>query len=246
MSSFVGISDQIIVGQLDLTSKASRIDFGPLTRAMKDFTTFADGGFTCVLPGLINGEATVKGFQDFATDVLDDDLSIGQLGSQYPITAIPNASGTVTAGDPAWLSRGVVSELNPLEGAKGDPAGFTLKLPFDTICSRALVAHPTAARTANGNGTAVPLAGPNATQRLYACLHVLAYSGFTNVVFKIQSDNAVGFPSSTDRITFGTVTARGSEFASVAGDFSTETHQRVSWTVSGVGSITFICAFGVL
>ena len=63
---------------------------------------------------------------------------------------------------------------------------------------------------------------------------------------KVQSDDAVGFPSATDRITFSTVTGVGSEFTSVAGAFNTETHLRASWTVSGTGSISFVVVCGVL
>jgi hypothetical protein len=125
-------------------------------------------------------------------------------------------------------------------------AGAMFTLPYDTVTTRALVAHPSAARTADGTGTAVALTGPSATQRLYATLHVLAYTGFTNVVFKVQSDDSGAFSSATDRITFATVTGVTNEFASVAGSFSSETHMRAFWDVTGSGSVTFVMAFGVL
>lgn len=244
MATFVGLSNEVYVGHVDLSGHANEVNFGPLTRAMQDFTTFKDGGYTVVKPGLITGEAGVKGFADF--DGIDDKISVDQLGTQYPITVIPNDSGTVAAGDPCWLSRGILGTLNPLSGGVGDPGGFEYGLPYDAAIAQALVAHPLAARTSDGNGTAVALAGPDASQKLYAALHVTAYSGFDSVDFTIESDDGSSFSSATTRITFTSVTDVGSEFASVAGDFSTETHLRVAWDVTGTGSVTFVCAFGVI
>jgi hypothetical protein len=245
MATFVGLHNQIYFAHLDLTGFANQVDIGG-TRDMRDSTTFADGGWSCVKPGIIRGQAVVSGFQDFAADALDDELSIGQLGSQYPLTVIPNPTGTVTAGDAAWMSRGIVDALTPFSGAIGDMATFKMSSAFDTAVVQAKVAHPKAARTATGNGTAIALAGPTSAQKLYAALHVTAFSGFTNVVFKVQSDDNGGFSSATDRITFTTVTGTTHQWSSVAGDFSTETHHRVTWTVTGTGSVTFVCVFGVI
>lgn len=248
MSNYVDLHKRIYMGHLDLSAKAYDASFGTLTTAMKPCTTYADGGFTCVAPGKITGEASIKGYQDFAADVVDDEVSIGQLGSQYALTMIPNPTGTVTAGDACSFGRGLLGDLNPLGGMVGEMATFDFsRIAYDTaIVQQAKVAHPLAARTSDGNGTAVALTGPTAAQRLYAVLHVTAYSGLTNVVFKIQSDDSGAFSSATDRITFATVTAATSEFASVAGSFSSETHHRITWDVTGTGSVSFVAAFGVL
>jgi hypothetical protein len=246
MGSFVALHNKILVGQLDLTSQSNRIDFGPLTRAMKDSTTFADGGYTCVLPGLISGTAGVKGNQDWAAGALDATYSISAIGSQYPISTIPCPTGTVTAGDAAYMSRGVLSSLDPLGGTKGELGSFDLGLSYDTVVAQAKVGGYAQASTIDGNGTAVAMAGPTASQSLYAALHVTAYSGLTNVVFKVQSDDNGGFSSATDRITFTTVTAIGSEWKSVAGSFSSETHLRVNVDVTGSGSVTWTVVFGVI
>ena len=246
MASFVGLHNRIYLGHLDLTGKAHQVTFGPLNRAMQPSTTYADGGYACVTPGMISGAAGVNGYQDWAADALDDEISVAQLGTQYPFSVVPNPTGTVTDGDTAWLSRGVLGSLNPMSGAKGEMAGFEKTLAYDTAISQGKVAHALAARTSTGTGTAVALTGPSATQRLYAGLHVTAYSGLTNVVFKIQSDDSSGMSSATDRITFSTVTGTTSEWSSVAGSLSSETHWRVKWTVTGSGSVSFFCAFGVV
>lgn len=245
MATFVGTAHRVYIGQLDLSGLAREINFGDLTREMKDNTTFNDGGFTCVLPGLISGDGMVKGNQDFAAGVLDDTIGFSQLGSQYPISVIPSST-TAAVADPCWLSRGLISKVNPLDGAKGDTGSFDYAFGYDTVITQGKLAHPSAARTADGTGTAVAQAGPTASQKLYAALHVTAYSGFTNVVFKVQSDDNSGFSSATDRITFTTVAGLTSEFASVAGSFSSETHLRAFWDVTGSGSVTFTMTFGVL
>jgi hypothetical protein len=244
MATFVGMHDQVYVRFLNLTNNTSEVNFGDLSRVMVPFTTFNDGGYTCVKPGLISGEAMVKGYQDW--DAGDVESSLITLGAQYPVTVIPNPTGTVAAADPCWMSRGLVGTLNPMVGAKGEAAGFEYGFPYDTAIVQAKVAHPLAARTADGNGTAVALAGPTAAQNLYGAIHVTAYSGFTDVTIKIQSDDNAGFASPTDRISFSMFAARTAQFSSAAGDFSTETHHRVTWDVTGSGSFTFIAVFGVI
>lgn len=247
MAAFIGWSNRIYAGPLDLSGLAEEVDFGPTNVAMQPCTTFNDGGFACVKPGIISGAATVKGFSDWATGVLDDTISMGQVGSQYAFTTIPNDThAAVAAADVCYFSRGVIDHETPFSGKTGDMARFELGLGFDQPPLRGLVAAPLAAVTANTNGTAVTLAGPTASQKLYAALHVTAYTGFTNVVFKIQSDDNGGFSSATDRITFTTVTGITSQFASVAGSFSSETVQRIQATVTGSGSVSYVAAFAVL
>lgn len=246
MASFVGLHNKVYVAHLDFTGHTKTVNFGDLTRQMQDSTTFADGGYTCVLPGLISGMANLNGFQDYSVDALSDDLDApGQLGAQYPITVFPNPTGTVTVGDAAWMSRGVISKINPLEGAKGDMAGFTLEASYDTAIVQAKVAHTTAVTT-SGSDSVVALAGPSASQKLYAALHVTAYSGLTSADIVVESDSASSMASPTTRISFASVTDRTYEWASVAGDFSSETHHRVKYTLTGSGSITFAVAIGVI
>jgi len=245
VATFVGLHNRVYVGAVDLSGYANRVDFGPLTCAMQPSTTFNDGGFDCVLPGLISGEGLVAGVQDFASGGPDSVFTPAALGTQYPVTVVPNPTGTVTAGDAAWVSRALFgrSARTPMVG---EVAQFEYQFPYDTAIVRALVAHPSAARTTDGNGTAVALTGPTASQKLYAALHVTAYSGLTDVVFKIQSDDSSGMASATDRITFTTVSGTTHQFASVAGSFSSETHHRITWDVTGSGSVTFVAAFGVI
>lgn len=246
MATFVGLGNRIYVGPLDLSGLANNVSFGPLSRVMVPCTTYNDGGFDCVRPGLISGSGSVSGFQDFAADTLDSDISIGALGTQYAFSVYPSGTGTITAGDPAWLTRGVVTDVNPLDGAKGDMAGFMLGQAFDSGIVQGKVLAPKASIASTTTGTAVAMTGPTASQSLYASLNVTAYTGLTNVIFTVQTDDNSGFTTATTRLTFATVTGRTSEWISVAGAFASETHIRVVATVTGAGSCSFTCAAGVV
>jgi hypothetical protein len=246
VTTFVALHDQAYVGQFDVTNRAREISFGPIEIEMQESTTFADGGYRTFAPGLIGGSGSINGFQDFGSGEIGSEFDTGAIGSQYPITVVPCPTGTVTAGDTALFSRGIATPGNPLGGAKGEMATFELGFTYDTTIVDGKVLHAKTARTSTGTGTAVALAGPSATQKLWAALHVTAYSGFTNVVVKVQSDDSGAFSSATDRITFTTVTGLTSQFASVDGSFSSESHLRTSWTVTGSGSITFVVVVGVL
>lgn len=245
MATLVGTAHRVYVAHLDLSGKTHEVNFGDLTRVMQDSTTFNDGGYSCVSPGLISGEAQVDAFQDYAADVLDDEVSSGQLGSQYAFSVVP-ATGTAAVGDVGWFSRGVLAKLNPLDGAKGDMAKAILNLAYDTAMIRGRLGHAATAVTTSGSDSAIALAGPSATQSLYSALHVIAYSGFTSVTISIESDDNAGFSSATTRLTHTAATAVTNEFKSAAGGWSSETHHRVRTTASGSGSITYALLFGVI
>lgn len=247
MSTFVAEHNRIYFGHIDATSLAEKIQFGPLKAPKVRFTNFGAGGFQEWKPGVLSGDYNLDLFQDHATGVLGDQLTLTTLRNSWPISTVPNPTGTEVAGDAAQFSRAIVGRYSPLAGANiGAAAKAVVAGKYDTPAIFGVLAHPKAARTADGNGTIIAFTGPTTSQRLYAVLHVFAYSGFTNVVFTIQSDDAVGFASPTTRLTFSTVTGTTSEFASVAGYGATETHHRCVWDVTGSGSVTFAIAIGVL
>lgn len=245
MATFVATSVRPYVGALDLTALTEKVSFGDITAQTVSFTNMAAGGHVENKPGLISGEFSIDLFQDTALGGPDDILGTAGLGTQYAVTLLPNPGDTNAAGDPAYLSRGTVGKRSPFMGNPGGAAKAQLSLPYDTKILRGAVGHPATARTATGTGTAVVLAGPSATQTLYATLHVIAYTGLTNAVIAIDSDDAVGFPSATTRLTFATVIGTTSQFASAVGPWAAETHHRVKWTLTGAGSVTFVVALAV-
>jgi hypothetical protein len=245
MATYVAENHRAYLAHLD-ASDSETISFGPLNVAAVPFPSMADGGFLSKKPGLKSGEFMIDKWQDFATGVWDEQLGLAAVGSQYALSVMPNAGGVETAGDPAWFSRGIATSYAPLSAAVGDAVKGPVSGVFDTVFVKGVVAHPKAARSATGNGTAIALTGPTTSQRLYGALHVTAYSGITNLVVTVQSDDNVGFASPTTRLTFSTATGVTSEFASVAGYGATETHHRIVYTITGVGSVTFAAFIGVL
>lgn len=251
MATFVGTATRVLFGHLNLSGLANEVSTGDLTRAMQDCTTFNDGGYTCVKPGIATGNATIAGYQNWTTnsseDRLADQIGVGQLGTQYPVTVVGNPTGgTGTAGDVAWFSRGVLAKYDPMGGTVGEMAKFMLEAAYDTAILRGVLGHAGGAVTATGSDSAIAYTGPTTSQKLYGALHVIAYTGLTAVTISVESDDNAGFSSAATRLTFTAVQGTGSEFASVAGYGATETYHRIKYTASGTGTVTFWAAFGVL
>jgi hypothetical protein len=103
------------------------------------------------------------------------------------------------------------------------------------------------ARTVTGNGTARQLGLVGATQKLYASLHVVDASVADTLDVKIQSDDASGMGTPTDRITFTQATAVGAQYATpVSGPIATDTWWRVSYTIGGTSpSFKFAVVVGI-
>lgn len=245
MATHVATSTRIYAGHLDL-SVASSVDFGTLTAARVSFSNFNSGGYEEYKPGLKSGTFTLQPFADFAAGAIDAELATAGMGVQYPISVDPCPTGTATAGDTAWFSRGILTKRKPWEGAVGAAAMAPLEFAYDTAFVQGKVAHPLASRTATGNGTTIALTGPTTSQRLYCALHVTAWSGLTSLVVTVQSDDNSGMTSATTQMTMATATGTTSEFKSVAGYGATETHHRVVYTIVGTGSCSFTANIGVL
>jgi hypothetical protein len=246
MTAYITLHDRLHYGHLDLTGLAEGY-VNDLERAKKRFTNLGSGGYEEFKPGLASGSWKLDLFQDLDADVLDDELGLTVLSTDYPVSFAPNAAASDAAGDVVYLGRGRASKYTPVDGAVGDEAKAILEGAYNAPFARGVILHPKAARTATGNGSAVALAGPTSAQRLYAGLHVFAYTGLTSITVKIASDDNGSFTSATDRLTFTAVAAAGaSQFASAAGGWNTETHLRVTYTIVGTGSCTFAVHCGVI
>ncbi len=104
-----------------------------------------------------------------------------------------------------------------------------------------LILHALGARTIDGNSEGADSIdnGASSAGGGVAYLHVVAYSGFTNVVFKVR--HSTDDSTYADLITFSTVTAIGAERATTA--VTVNRHLAVDWNVTGSGSVTFMVGF---
>lgn len=231
----------VIVGSFDLSPFTGNISESPGSVSVKEYATFAGGGYVQRCAAIKSGNFGLSGYCDHTNSTGINSAMADAMGTQY---AVQISTPGTAAGDRALVGRGICNHWMPMQTDPDNLAAFEFGLATDTAFTFGKVAAPLAAVTTSGlTGTAVALTGPTATQSLYAALNITAASG-TNLVVKVQSDDNSGFTSATDRITFSTASAVGWQWSSVAGNLSTETYWRVVATVAS-GSFTFAVSFGV-
>ena len=208
-----------------------------------DVTTVDAAGWRKKIPGLATHSLVVDGVQDFdATTGLDPFFQATTTG-QNVVTFAP-INGGATIGDVAYIFAARTTKRVALKGSVGEAAGFAADWTGDGRTVRGQVIHPAAARTATGNGTATTFTAPTATQSLWAAFHVLSVTGTGTITFNVQTDDNAGMTTPTTRITSSAFAGIGGQFSSLAGALTGETHTRVTWTISGFTSVTFVVSSG--
>ena len=244
MSVFVLTSPTVFVDEFDFTALIDRAGMIDITADQVERKKSNGGGFKFYLPGLITATGEVAGYYDPADSGIAD-LSPANVSDQRIISATSTADAA--EGAPYWSHRGYLSSVTgaPGSGDIGSLATFQIASQADTAPFNGVVGMPFATYDDGGfTGDGVAMTGPASGETLYASLHVTAATG-TNLVVKVQSDDNSGFTSATDRITFSTLSAVGSEWKTVAGDLSSETYWRVIATAS-TGDFDVICGFGIV
>lgn len=242
MAVFVETAFSINVDAFNLAGLCDEITVDA-TAEDKSYVNFASGGWTLRLPGLLSGMVAAKGTQDLSLTGVDAAFPFSNIGSLQTYNfQIP---GTAVA-DPAFIGQARQMSTTPLTGAIGEIARYELGFSGTSQMVRAQVLHPSAARTATGNGTTTPFTTPTASQGLYAAFNVSSVSGSGTITFVVETDDNSGMTSATTRLTSVGFTAVGGDFRSLAGALAGETHIRVRWTISGFTSVTFTVAAGVL
>lgn len=233
----------VFVGGFDLTDGASSIDMGG-TCAMNEKTSFGSKKYQEFLPGLQTHNAEIGGYADYGSvTAVSNAFPMSTVGAQQVVTALPNVSGTHTAGDPAHFTRALRSAFRSPQGAIGDVAAYAMALQSDAPMIDGKLLFPKASVGSSSTGTVVAMTGPTASQYLYAALHVFDITGTSPTLdVKIQSAALVGFGSPTDRVTFTQATGSSdntSQWATPVAGAITDGFWRVSYTVGGSSSPTF-------
>lgn len=206
----------------------------------QDRTAFSDTTRRRV-GGLLQSILSAQGYFD-APD--PDSPLAAALGVSGNIITVANDSADGSIG---YAMQAHVGEYNPLSGAVGDLAGFSLNAGCsDGGLVRGTLMHNNT-RTASGNGTTRQLGAISASQRLYASLHVLAASGSSPTLdIDIVSDDNAGMTSATTRGSFTQASAIGSQWVEVAGAV-TDDYWRVAYTIGGTSpSFQFVVLLGIL
>ena len=227
----------------DLSGNSNKIEISA-EHEEKDSTHYRSNGWKEVLGGLGSAEISGAGQWEAGDPSRVDDASWAALGGIGPYTVCPTDS---TVGALAYFTQGLrqnlkfgdqVGEVAPWEG--------TIKSSWPLV--RGQIAHPPGtARTATGTGTVLNLGAIPAGKRLYAALHVLSLAGTTpSITATVESDDAAGMASPTTRLSFAAATAAGGQTLRTDGSAITDTHYRLSWTITGTTpSIMFAASLGI-
>ena len=177
-------------------------------------------------------------------DAIEPDATLfADIGNSDSLITVAPATA---AGSRAFFMRSTVSDYQPFGGAVGELAGFQLSAGANIGDLIRGTLGNNAARTSTGNATGYQLGAIAAAQSIFVGTHIIAVSGGSPALqIIIQSDDNAGFSSATDRITFSSANAIGSQFASLAGAI-TDDYWRVRYVVSGTSpSFTFATSFGI-
>ncbi|MFD9368776.1 hypothetical protein ACFWA6_13880 [Streptomyces sp. NPDC060020] len=243
MSKFVLLNARLFAVGADLTGASNKIEL-TAEHEDKETTNYYSNGYKEVIGGLGSAEVAAEGQWEAGDSSLVDNASWTQLGGVGPWTACPAGAAV---GDLAYITQCLTASY-ALGGSIGDVAPWSGKGASAWPLVRGQIAHPAGtARTSTGVGTAVQLGAVPAGKRLYAALHVLSVAGTTpSITARIESDNAVGFPSATTQLTFTAAAAAGGEALRTTGSAITDDWFRVAWTISGTTpSFMFATSFGI-
>jgi hypothetical protein len=209
---------------------------------LQDATTFLNAA-RARRAGLKDVALALEGFWNGGVDQVDEVL-FNRIGvADVPVTVVPSAGAV---GDIGFSFRAALGQYAP-----GASVGEMFKFSVDAegsadLLFRGHLLH-NGSQSGNGNGTAVNEGAVGASQKLYAVLHVLDVTGGGTWTIKVQSDDAQGFASAIDRITFAAVTAKGSQWATPLAGAISDTWWRVNFAVAGGSgnNITFVVLIGI-
>lgn len=196
--------------------------------------------------GLRTGALEVEGLVALGADLSEEELRAGQDLADTPIIA---ACTTGLTGTKAYGFKATVGDY---DGGGEVGANYTFRASARMTSGRMIrgtILHDAAtARVATGSGTALQVGAATATQRIFACLQVVAASGTTPTLdVTISSDAAEDMASDTLRFTFAQVDAAGSsEWMELAGAVTDDWWQ-VTHTIGGTDpSFTYVLLLAIL
>lgn len=231
MGTVVLTDAKLYCAQFNFSSDLNRINLTIGSKAVEDLT-FGQT-FETTKSGLRAGKIDYEGFVQYGSGSIDDALTGGAGGTNrigldnVPVSAAAEGGN---AGDVGFFMQARHAMIE--QGAK---VGEMLALKVNAEASGAgaalvrgtIMEDGKTARTTAGNSTARQLGAVTSSQKVYAALHVFAFTG-TSVTFKVRSA-VTNFATITDRIAFTAADGPGAQYAYLAGAI-TDTFWRVDWT----------------
>lgn len=229
MSFQVLTNCKVYADAYDLTGSSNKADL-KYSADIKDKTVFGNTSKSR-MAGLKNTELSLEGFWESGAGKIDT-LAEAYLGIPGKIITLSPDGGD--QGDIFYAFKSILGDYQ-----SGAQVGELLPFTYNASGSDAQglirgTVLENAAKTASANGTGRQLVDVDSGQYLYAVMHILAVSG-TNPTLDmiIQSDDAAGFTSATNRITFAQQTAVGAVWATRVAGPITDDYWRASWTIGG-------------
>ena len=188
--------------------------------------------------GLDSVSISASGHQNLGTGEIEDILK-SELGTDDSIIAM--GANVSAEGDIVYVSKGMMSQFTPVQGAVGDQAAYGFAAQSSGGWFRGKLMANKAARTSTGVSAGIQLGVIAATQKMHASLHIFAVSG-TNPTLDVtvKSDDNGSYTSATTRLTFAQATAAGSQYLGpTLGPAGADDYWRIAWTIGGTATPTF-------
>lgn len=242
MSTFVLSDCKLWVQEFDLSGDWNAGTL-VINQELKECTQFNDTARTWCADTIKSHNLSIKGYHDNDTILAPDDYIHGEYGVNDIVCTVGPSDGL--DGSPAYCFKSAISSYSPIDSTWGDVAGYSMEAGgTGDIVRGTVMKNATSNITGNGNGTAYQLGTCDATQTVYGILHVHEFDG-GDLVVKIYSDDAEGFPSGAEELAFTSTDDVTSEWISSAGDASGNDWWRAQWTYDGT-ACKFVVAIAII
>lgn len=226
------------MGAFDLSGSMNAMAIEGTTET-QDCTTFGDPFRTYVI-GPKNANFSGAGYLDTVIDkTLFDNW--GLMGQTLTMAKAK------PAGNIAYVGNVFQGQYSPAM-TYGEVWAYTLNASLASRSfARGRVMH-NGTLTTTGTGTIIQLRSITAGKSAFATLHVIAPIGGTatpTFTGRVESDDAIGFPTPQTRVTFTPRTTVGAEIKEIPGPITPDQYWRVAWTISGTTpSFIIVMALG--
>lgn len=218
--------------EFDLSGQANRLGTNGKAN-MLEKTTFASAGWREWTPGLNNSKLDLQTYLSESLTGTGLDAGTESVVCSFIVDDAEFSVGYCVSGVSASLGR---------EAPVGNLFMQPVTIEGSGPMFRGELLFPKAAKTSAGNGSSRELGAVDATEKVFANLHVFAIAG-GSVTVTVESDTATEFPSTATQLSFAAASAVGSETVSAEGAV-TDTWWRVVWTQTA-SSATFAVVVGI-
>jgi hypothetical protein len=226
----------LLVGGYSLLGQTTTIT-EDLSTVLENTTSLGDAWHEFSPVGVSRASISQGGFFDDTADSVNTALvTLAGTSRVLSYTVEGNTVGKKFVGFSGTIQSKYerIASLNAVHRANASHSG-------SGIVEEGVILHALGARTSDGDSTGADSIDDLALSSNGGSgfLHVVAYSGFSSVVFKVLHDtDDSGY---ADLITFATVSGITAERKTVSG--TVNRYLACSWDVTGSGSVTFMIGF---